>query len=114
MKDRLGNRIIQKRTDKETSEFENKNYGNRSQPPKRKYDDSDVREMMNFVRDILKEVSAIEERSKQKVMKLALREDKDLMQIWRTEKTVGPLALRRSSFYKLGLYVIVIKFLDHR
>ncbi|RHZ77811.1 hypothetical protein Glove_172g53 [Diversispora epigaea] len=54
IKERLDSKIIQKWTDKTTSEVENKNYENQLQPPKRRYDDSDFREMTKFVRDILK------------------------------------------------------------
>ncbi|RHZ80838.1 hypothetical protein Glove_131g49 [Diversispora epigaea] len=87
IKERFDNKIIQKWTDKTTSEVENKNHENQLQPPKRRHDDSDFREMTKFVRDILKEVDETKEGSKQKIMKLALREDDDLMQIWRAVKT---------------------------
>ncbi|CAG8594644.1 20664_t:CDS:2, partial [Dentiscutata erythropus] len=79
IKERLGNKIIEKWTDKPTLEVENKNYENQIQP-KRKHDDSNFCEMLKFVNET-------KEDSKQKIMKMALREDEDLIQIWRVVKT---------------------------
>ncbi|CAG8617022.1 5279_t:CDS:2, partial [Cetraspora pellucida] len=81
IKERLDNAIIEKWTDKPTLEVKNKNYENQIQSPKRKHDDLNFCEMLKFVRDILKEVNETKEGFKQKIMKLALREDEDLIQI---------------------------------
>ncbi|CAG8838405.1 2168_t:CDS:2, partial [Gigaspora margarita] len=82
IKERLDNEIIEKWTGKPTLEVEIKS-------PKRKHDDSNFCEMLKSVRDILKEVIETKEGSgsKQKILKLALREDEDLIRIWRTVKT---------------------------
>ncbi|CAH1759818.1 5460_t:CDS:2 [Entrophospora sp. SA101] len=49
--------------------------------------DSNFCEMTKFVKDILKEVNETKEGSKQKIMKLVLREYEDLIQLWRSVKT---------------------------
>ncbi|CAG8683383.1 11776_t:CDS:2, partial [Cetraspora pellucida] len=87
IKERLDNAIIEKWTDKPTLEVKNKNYENQIQSPKRKHDDLNFCKMLKFVRDILKEVNEMKKGFKQKIIKLALREDEDLIQIWRAVKT---------------------------
>nr|CAG8537557.1 9193_t:CDS:2 [Entrophospora candida] len=84
IKERLDNKIIKKWMEKTTLGVKNEN---QSQTLKRKYDDSNFCEMTKFVKGILKEVNETKEGSKQKIMKLVLREDEDLIQIWRSVKT---------------------------
>ncbi|CAG8680513.1 2369_t:CDS:1, partial [Paraglomus brasilianum] len=64
------------------TEDANNNCENQSQPLKRKYDPTDFCEMTRFVLELLKEVET-KEGTKQKIMKLALREDEYITQIWR-------------------------------
>ncbi|CAG8704537.1 12004_t:CDS:2, partial [Cetraspora pellucida] len=75
IKENLDNKIFQKWTVKTTTEVANNYCENQSRPIKRKYDPTDFCEMTRFVLEILKEVEETKEGTKQKIMKLALRED---------------------------------------
>lgn len=113
IKEKLDSKIIHRWTRKATTEVENNNCENQFQQPKRKHDDSNFYEMIKFVRDILNEANEMKEGSKQKIMKLALREDEDIIQIWRVVKTKEH---RREQFHEfiefvnLAFDVVSIKF----
>lgn len=83
IKENLDNKIFQKWTVKTATEVVNNNCENQSRPLKRKYDSTDFCEMTRFVLEILKEVEETKEGTKKKIMKLALRENEYITQIWR-------------------------------
>jgi len=83
IKENFDNKIFQRWTVKTATEVANNNCENQSRPLKRKYDPTDFCEMTRFVLEILKEVEETKEGTKQKIMKLALREDEYITQIWR-------------------------------